>query len=314
MNKKSKVKIGLALGGGSAKGMSYIGLIRVFEKHKISISYVSGTSIGALIGGLYCAGFSADEMEKMINELKWKRMLDFNDFGNGLIRGNKIEKWLRKVLKGKQFKDLKIPFAASAVDIHNGEEVIFDSGDVAKAIHASIAIPGVFSPVKINHRHYVDGGVVDPVPVGILRKKRMDKVIAVSLSTPAKRLRTKKVPENKKSPFMQVFLESGVENLRNYLKQEHILPGSILWFLTPGRIEKFSTKNFPPVFRVVLRSYHLMFNELAILRMAEHKPDIIIKPKVYDIELFDFHKFKKCIKRGESATSRMIGEIEKLVK
>jgi len=314
LSKKSKVKIGLALGGGSAKGMSYIGLLRVFEKHKIPIDFISGTSIGALIGGLYCAGYSPDEMEKLISELNWKKMLDFNDFGNGLIRGNKIEKWLRKMLKGKQFKDLKIPFAASAVDIHNGEEVVFESGDVAKAIHASIAIPGVFSPVKINHRHYVDGGVVDPVPVGILRRKKMDKVIAVSLSTPVKRLRSRKVPENVKGPFMKVFLESGVENLKKYIKQEHMLPGSILWFLTPSRIEKFSTKNFPPVFRVILRSYHLMFNELALLRMAQHKPDIIIKPKVYDIELFDFHKFKKCIKRGEYAASRKIGEIEKLVK
>ncbi len=312
MSKRSKV--GLALGGGSAKGMCYIGILKVLEKHKIPIDYISGTSVGALIGALYCAGYSPDEIEKIVEDLNWRRLFDFTEFRHGLIRGKRIEKLLKKLLKGKTFENLKIPLVVTAVDVHHGEEVVFDSGDLVKAVHASTAIPGVFAPVVINRREYVDGGVMDPVPVGVLKKKGVKKIIAVNLTVPLKRLQFRKATPKEKNPFMQEFLDSGIKNLKRVLKNDHILPSSVLWFLTPKRLEGFSTTQIPPVLKTVLRSYNIVFNEFAHLRMQEHKPDIILSPNVSDVHLFDFHRYKYCIKKGEFAASRRIGEIKKLCK
>ena len=241
-------------------------------------------------------------------------MFDFTEFRHGLVRGKRIEKLLMKLLKGKTFENLRIPLVVTAVDIHHGIEVAFDSGDLVKAVHASTAIPGVFAPVVINRCEYVDGGVMDPVPVGVLRKKGVDRIIAVNLTVPLKRLQFKSAVAKEKNPFIQEFLDSGIQNLKKYLKSEHLVPSSILWLLTPKRLEGFNTKHIPPVLKTVLRSYNIVFNEFAALRLAEHKPDIILAPKVSDVHLFDFHKYKKCIKKGEYAATRRIGEIKKLCK
>ena len=308
---KKKCKVGLALGGGGAKGMSYVGIFKVLEKHKISIDYVSGTSIGAVFGALYCAGYSSDEIEKIVSEISWKKLVDFSNFGDGLIEGKAIEKLLAKLLKGKTFENLKVPLMVAAVDLNSGEEVVFESGDLVRAVHASTAIPGVFCPVKIDHKAYVDGGVVDPVPVGALRQKKVDVVIAVNLSVPAKRLKVKKMPKKEKSLFVEQLFIDGFNALKNVLKAERIVPRSILWALTPQRFASLTSRPAPKMLKNLLRSYELMMNELSLLRIKEHDAEVVISPKVGHIGLFDFFKYKAAIRRGSDATTRQIGKIKK---
>jgi NTE family protein len=176
-----KNKIGLALGGGGAKGFAHLGALKVFEKNKIEFDMVSGTSIGALVGALHCAGFSAEKIEKLSKEIPWKKMIDLAIPKEGLIKGDRIEEHIRKILEGKQFSDLKKPFFITATDIKDFREVIFNKGDLAKAIRASISIPGVFNPVTNKGRLLVDGGVIDNLPIEILKINGAKNIVGINL-------------------------------------------------------------------------------------------------------------------------------------
>ena len=311
---KKRFKVGLALGGGGAKGMSYVGVFKVLEKHKVPIDYVSGTSIGAVFGALFCAGYSADEIEKIMSEMSWKKLVDFSTFGEGLIEGKAIEKTLAKLLKGKSFENLKIPLMVTAVDLYSGQEVVFEKGDLVRAVHASTAIPGVFCPVNIDKKTYVDGGIIDPVPIGPLRQKKVDYVIAVNLSTPLKRLKVKKMPQKEKNFFLEQIFIDGFEAAKNVLRAEHIVPRSVLWALTPERFASLTSRPAPRMLKYLLRGFGLMSNELALLRIKEHNADVVISPKVGSVGLFDFYKYKYAIRQGKKAAIRQIGEVKKRLK
>jgi len=198
-------KIGLALGGGGAKGFAHIGVLKVLEENNIPIDMVSGTSIGSMIGAFHCAGYSANHMIMENKDLKWKKLLDFCLSKRCFIKGNKIEEFLRKKLENKNFEDLNKPLFITAVDIDKKEEIIFNKGDLVKAIRASISIPGIFPPVEISNRILIDGGWLDPLPIEILKKEGAEIIIAVNLSkfSEKKSIKEKAVAtQNKKIPNM----------------------------------------------------------------------------------------------------------------
>ncbi|MFA5127726.1 MAG: patatin-like phospholipase family protein [Patescibacteria group bacterium] len=176
-------KIGLALGSGAARGLAHIGVLKVLERNNIPIDYISGASIGAVVGALYAATRNVAEMEKVVTEADWKLFLSLIDptVVNGMIKGEKIKKFLRRFVGDMTFADLKIPLAVVATDLQTGEPVILDKGDVVDAIMASSTVPLVFQPVKMNDHILVDGGLSHPVPTQILRERGMKKVIAVNL-------------------------------------------------------------------------------------------------------------------------------------
>jgi len=181
------VRIGLALGSGGARGWAHLGVLEALEKERIPIDMIAGSSSGALVGATYAKTGSFKEtyrlsIDKFPNKRSAKkRIYDYTVPVRGFIKGNKIWKMLQEGLGGADFLDLRIPFAAVAVDIANGEEVILDSDSVADAVRASIAIPGVFEPVHLNGRWLVDGGVVNSVPASVLIRKGMNYVIGVFL-------------------------------------------------------------------------------------------------------------------------------------
>lgn len=162
------MKVGLALGGGSARGLAHIGVLKVLEKGKIPIDMIAGTSAGALIGALYARGSSAGEIKKMVTGMSLidrARMIDLALPKTGLITGERIKKILKELIGEADFSDLKIPFACVATDIVTGEEVVMNHGSVVEAVRASISIPAVFTLVKREGKFLVDGGLVNPVPV-----------------------------------------------------------------------------------------------------------------------------------------------------
>lgn len=178
----SRKKIGLALGGGGSRGLAHIGVLKVLKENNIPIDYVSGTSMGALIGAFFCSGMNVNQIEKEIISLNWKNLLDYSIPTKGLIKGKKIEEMLREKLGNINFNDLKIPLLVTAYDIKNDQEIIFSKGNVVQAIRASISIPGIFIPVSNKERILVDGGVVDPMPTEIL-KNYADIIFGVSVAS-----------------------------------------------------------------------------------------------------------------------------------
>jgi NTE family protein len=180
-------RIGLALGGGGARGFAHIGALRVFEQEKIPIDIIVGTSVGSLIGALYAdqgrvmdAELSALQVTE--DDLFDKNMLPL--FQGGLVKGRKLEEFLRAKLTHDRIEDFAIPYAAVAVDLDTGETMVFRSGLVAPAVHASCAIPAVFVPVTIGDRTYIDGGVANPVPASVARQMGADVVIAMAVPPP----------------------------------------------------------------------------------------------------------------------------------
>jgi NTE family protein len=183
MKKIKPPKIGLALGSGAARGLAHIGVIKVLEENKISIDYIAGSSIGAVIGGLWASGLGIAKIEKIALDMTNRDMFSLADpsVGKGLIKGERIKTFIESNLSVKDFKDCQVPFAATATDIKTGEIVILDNGNMADAIRASISMPLVFQPVERDGKTLVDGGVGAPVPVEMVRKMGADIVIAVNL-------------------------------------------------------------------------------------------------------------------------------------
>jgi len=168
--RKKRLRLGLALGGGSALGFAHIGVLKVLHKNKIYPDYIAGTSAGAIIGAFYSAGYSPQNIEKIVNTTNWKKIMDFNLSDKGLISGKKIEKRIREIMRNKKFKNLKIPLSVVSYNIDKKEKVIFCKGDVAKAVRASISIPGIFSPAPPNPTEpHHKASVVSCFPVHCLR-------------------------------------------------------------------------------------------------------------------------------------------------
>jgi len=173
--------IGLALGAGGARGLAHVGVLKFLQEENIKVDIIAGTSIGSIIGGLYSAGIPIKYMEKIAEEIDWDTLTDVTFPRQGLIKGNKILKFLEVLTQNKDFSELNNPFSAIACDIENGEHVVLDKGSVAKAIRSSIAIPGVFVPYRHQGKVLVDGGVLDRVPVSTTRKMGADIIIAVDI-------------------------------------------------------------------------------------------------------------------------------------
>jgi len=179
-------KVGLALSGGSARGLAHIGVLSVLEKEGIPIDIIAGTSMGAIVGAVYTAGKDINLIKKIATSLTKKRVFSLLDPTlpkTGSIKGEKFQSWLRSIIGDIDFDDLRIPFACVATDITTGEEVIIKEGSVLEGVRASYSMPIIFTPVRWQGRYLVDGGLVNPVPVRIAREMGADFVIAVNVST-----------------------------------------------------------------------------------------------------------------------------------
>ncbi|MBG7617038.1 MAG: patatin-like phospholipase family protein [Chloroflexi bacterium] len=197
---QNRLKVGLALGSGSSRGLAHIGVLCVLEKEDIPIDLIAGTSAGAIVGAPYAFGFKAEGIKKTVNNfslIEKARMIDIALPKTGLISGNKIKNMLKSFIGDVEFKDLKVPFACVATDIISGTEVVLKEGSVVEAVRASISIPGIFTVVKSNGRYLVDGGIVNPVPVSVCREMGADIVIAVNVMPPPHKMHnnTKKAPD-----------------------------------------------------------------------------------------------------------------------
>jgi NTE family protein len=176
-------KIALVLGAGASKGFAHIGVLKVLESNKVPIHLIVGTSMGSVVGCLYAYGHNAFELQKMSFSLEKGDVIDYTFPDNGFIKGEKLEAFVNRHLKNTPMEAFKIPFYAVATDLRSGSEIVFGKGNAGAAVRASCAIPGIFRPVRIGDRMYVDGGVVSPVAVEAARRQGADVVIAVDVSS-----------------------------------------------------------------------------------------------------------------------------------
>lgn len=178
-------KIGLVLSSGGERGLTYIGVIKVLEKYKIPIDIITGSSAGALIGGVYASGVPIEEIKKIAMKTRTRDLMNLIDFikpGPGLIDGGKISRFISKILAKKNIEDFKIPFACVAADLLTGKKVVFKKGDAVTAIRASISFPGIFKPVEYKNSFLVDGGAADPLPIDVAVDMGADMIIAVDVT------------------------------------------------------------------------------------------------------------------------------------
>lgn len=175
-------KVGIALGSGGLRGLAHVGVLKVLERENIPIDYIAGCSIGSLIGALYCSGQTPETILRLAKHLKPRNWLDFMISKMGVISGDKVLEIIHLLTKGKSFSELKIPLAIVATEIKQGKEIIFTEGNVAIAVRASISVPGFFVPFSVADMLLVDGAVLNPTPIDVVRKMGANIVIAVDLS------------------------------------------------------------------------------------------------------------------------------------
>jgi NTE family protein len=199
---KGAPKIALVLGGGAARGFAHVGVIRALEQEKIPIQMIVGTSVGSLIGALYAADPNSLNLEWLAFSIEKEDIFDYSVVYSkmGPVQGDRLEKFVQTKAKVKNLEQMKIPFFPVATDLNTGQTWVFEKGSVARAVRASASIPGIFQPVEINGRTYVDGGVTDNLPVDIARAKGADIVIAVNIQ--------KKIDNPQINSLIDVILQS----------------------------------------------------------------------------------------------------------
>jgi len=173
-----KKKVGLVLGGGVARGIAHIGVIKVLRSYEVPIDYIAGTSAGSLIAAVYASGMDISLLEEIVMRIKWSDFFKLTLFRPGFMSPEAIEEFVVKYIGDINFSDLKIPFAAVATDIRTGEKVILNKGQVARAVAASATFPGVFAPEALGGKYLIDGGIASNVPVDLARQMGAEYVIA----------------------------------------------------------------------------------------------------------------------------------------
>lgn len=268
-----KIQVGLAMGSGAAYGYTIIGMLKVFEREKIPIDFISGTSMGALLGSFYSSGKTVDEIEQIAYSITktWLRRNFLSDLNlpwphGGILIGQTISRFLKSVLGEVQFDELKTPFSCVATDIMTGDAIVFREGKVWQAVRASLSLPLIFCPYKMGNRFLVDGGLVNPVPTALIASMGADILISVNL--------TGKVSERKVS-----------------LRRMGIFPAK-----SPG------------MFNIFFKMIYTMQYQIALSRTdLSH---VVIRPDTRNFSWIDFHKAKQIIPLGEEAAEEALTKIK----
>ncbi len=321
---RKKPKIGIALGAGAVRGMAHIGILKVLEENGFEPDYVTGTSIGAIIGAFYASGRSPEWIERFVLYTRWKELLDFTIPNRGFLEGRSIEASLQRVTRHRSFDDIEKPLRVVATDITNNEKVVFKEGNVAKATRASMSIPGVFDPVEIHGKKLVDGAMVDPIPTEDLKEMGADIVIAVDLSINIHEYYMSKKDVKEQGGFTEVLKEKlvteEIRHLKTSIKKRKFwVPRFLLFLLSPllkpKKILRFMTgKQMPEIIQILLQAQDMLGNQLSKEKLKNQDIDVVIKPKFKGVKWAEFDKTNHCIQAGEIAALRALPDIKKAIR
>lgn len=282
-NLKSKVDsnsptIGIAFGAGGARGIAHLLMIEALDELGVKPSIIAGSSIGAVVGAFYAAGFSGKEMREILDQLinpksdsvfdfllksdivKMFTMFDPQFIKSGFIKGEKFQSYMKSHLKVSRFEELKIPLKIVATDYWKKEPVVFEKGDLIQPIKASYSLPGLFTPVKIKNRILIDGGAVNPLPFDLIMDK-CDITIAIDVTA----------------------------------------------------FKAQNESEIPPTFDSVFTTYQTMQNSIIKERLKFLRPDIYIRPEIYDVRVFDFAKADLIFKQAQAAKDELKRQLDRLM-
>jgi NTE family protein len=293
------LRVGLALGGGSARGWAHIGVIRALHAAGVVPDLICGTSIGALVGAAYVGG-ELDRLEAWVRSLRLQTVMGFLDFslGGGLIKGERLIAFFRDHFVDRDIRDLGRPFGAVATDLRRGREVWLREGAVSTAVRASIALPGLFTPVEHEGRWLVDGGLVNPVPVSLCRAMGADLVIAVDLNADL-------LGRHLKPHAAPALAENDVEGARfadAVRSRFHI-------GLAPFA-HKRDEAPLPPMLDVLASSINIMQVLITRSRLAGEPADILVAPRLAELGLMEFHRAATAIEAGERALHAVLPQLQ----
>ena len=278
--RRRRPKVGLALSGGGARGLAHIGVLKVLEREEIPVDFLAGTSMGGVIAAGYAAGLSTTTMEKealrMSHITYLMNLFDISFPKMGLVEGKKVQEYFYRHLGDVTFDELRIPLALVAVDLETGEEVILREGRVAEAVRATISMPGVFAPFRLNGRLLVDGGVLNAVPADVVRQMGAEVVIAVDVSAELEETTIFREAEKHRVPLSQI----------------------------------------PVIIETLKRTVGIMEREIREARLAQARPEVLIHPPIgNDVTIFGgFGKAAEVITAGEMATLQALPQIRKALK
>lgn len=278
--------IRLVLGSGGARGMAHIGVIEELEKQGFQIKEVVGCSMGAVVGGIYCANYLSEYKHWLIklSRMDVFRLLDFTLSAQGFVKGERVFKSIEEFIGDHQIENFKIPFTAVASDITHKKEVHYKSGSLFKALRSSIAIPTVFTPIREGKSQLVDGGVLNPLPLNLIKKEPGDWVVAVNLNAdiPYKPSASLSDENKERAYYLKMF-------------------DSMLAVLPKFETSKEETVVSLGLFDLLNRSYELTQDRLTELMIDVHKPDLVINISRDACGVFEFYRANEIIEEGRKA-------------
>jgi NTE family protein len=302
-----KPVIGLALGGGAARGFAHIGIMRTLLANGIVPDVVVGTSIGAVVGGLHAAG-RLDTLEEWGRSLQGMRnilsYLDIRLNGSGLLGGEKLATRLEDAIGHILIEDLPIKFASVATEVRTGHEIWLTRGRVVDAMRASYALPGIFSPVLIGDRWLVDGALVNPVPVSAARALGAEIVIAANLSSDIFTHST------------TIYSHGAMPEQASPVADETPAKRRFPRFFSPEKTVKrefFGSAGRPGISSVMVDAFNIMQDRITRARLAGDPPDLLISPRVGQFGWFDFHRSEDLIAHGVRAAERALDSIQEAI-
>ncbi len=305
-------KVGLVLGSGSSRGWAHIGAIEALEEAGIPVDVIAGCSVGSYVGAIY-AGDGLASLKKFILRMGGEKMFSYFDVvfpRSGLLDGNKK---LREFLSGhttaETFEALRIPLKMVATDLSSGDKVVMDSGNLFQALRATMSMPGLFAPIQVKGRWLVDGGLVDPVPVGVARAMGADVVIAVDLNSglvsrqQRKRL-AKEVPGE--TPPPEYRNEMARKLSEHYASAESTFTKKIRSFLNIDATT-------PDIMETVAGAIGIMQERITRINLAVEPPDILVQPRLGEMKMMDFGQAEKAIEEGYQGVKDHLEDIRMLL-
>lgn len=298
LSRLRSAKLGVALGGGAARGYAHIGFLREFAKAGLRPACLSGCSIGAFVGAAY-AGGDWEAFAQRALSLQWRDLLGLVDPvlpRCGLLSGDKALEFLASFLRVQNLEECSPPLAVNATDAVTGEEVVFTSGPILPAVRASIALPGMFTPGRREERLLLDGGLVNPLPVNLCRRLGAELVVAVDLNAHVLSTDPCGLEQNPSSGWPDAVMGMA----RKILEKQPLLAKYV-------SCPPHDTANSPPsgptlgLFEVLINSIYIMQRTLNLMRLEKEPPDALIAPELREFRLLDFLKGQDCAAAGARA-------------
>lgn len=329
------LKIGLALGSGAARGLAHIGILKALKEEGISIDMIAGSSMGALVGACYARKEEITDLEEIVLKTDWRQLVRLVDpnlalIFKGVIHGKKVEELLRILIGDVEFKDLKIQLAVVATDVDTGEEIIIREGSVVEAIRASISMPAIFMPVKFSarggstsgrkDRFLIDGGIVNPLPVSVLRDLGATFIIACnvipdplrrrSVSSTRRYIRLQRVSKPQTKNEILATLNNKIKKLiqSNRDKVKSLQKFTDAFKAKVYRKSQNIDPGTPNIFDALIGTIYTMEYEIAKLKAKG--ADVLVNPEVADVGVLEFHRGKEVISAGYKAIKDIIPTLQ----